>query len=470
MKPNLSSLAFALGILSLSLGSPAFADYGSSSTSTTAISSPLAESTGPADAFFLELGKRKASFTLDSWRFAADAQVRPRMLGDSGRDFIDSGAGDSNVRVTMRSRLGVAAAHREGWAVRVMVQDIRVWGEEGDANGFNDPNSATLNDFSAAGLDLQEGYLRIPITDDLRITLGRQEIGYDNERILGKVDWSQRARALDAARLTYSRSGFVGEFVYAKLLQQPLPFELDGTIPDREDDADFISVHLHYPVLAEALEANVSYYMLDDGVNNTSRHTLGTYLKGATLGLNYDAEFYYQFGDIGPRPEDETISAWMVAGTAGYTLDLGVKLNLTGRFEALSGDGTPQGAFDPFFGTNHKFYGEADYFLVLPAQTNNLGLLDPGFEFKVTLMPQLVAGVNVHFFIAMESDAQNENYFGTEIDFTVTWRLTEFSSISGVYGPFWPGEAMRFRSGAATQPEVGLELEHFGYVTVDLQI
>ncbi|NJK90060.1 MAG: alginate export family protein [Myxococcales bacterium] len=304
----------------------------------------------------------------------------------------------------------------------------------------------------------------------MRLTLGRQEIGFDNERILGAVDWSQRARALDAARLTATLGPVVADLVYAKLLEDPPPFELDATFPAREDDADFVAAHVNYGGLGDALQLNASYYLLDSGENDITRHTVGTYLVGKLAGFNYDGEFYYEFGDIGPRDASESIHAWMVAGTLGYTFPLPLSPNVTGRFEALSGDGTPGGAFDPFFGTNHKFYGEADFFLVIPAQTGFLGLMDPGFVVSAKLAKNLITSINAHFFLAMEENAAEERYFGTEIDLKAHWQVNSFFRITGVYGPFFPGEAMRFRSGAPDDPSVDLDVEHFGYLTVELKI
>jgi hypothetical protein len=424
------------------------------------------------DAFHQEVGSRELGISLGEWNLAADLQVRPRMIGYTGRDFVSSSDGDTYLHVTNRARLGMTAAHEKGWAVRVLVQDVRVWGEEGDASNLNNPNAATLNDFSAEGLDIQEAYLRIPITRYVRLQLGRQEISFDNERIVGAVDWSQRARALDSVRATLTIDEFVGDFVYAKLLENPPPFELDGTIPPRLDDADFIAVHAAYGGLEELLDINASYYLLDDGVNATTRHTVGTYLEGGALNLNYDAEFYYEFGDIpnlaGTGSED--ISAWMAAGTLGYTLPLPWKPNLTGRFEALSGDGTAGGAFDPFFGTNHKFYGEADFFLVIPQQTGFLGLMDPGFILSAKPLSNLTTSINAHFFMAMEEAPTGGSHFGTEIDVKAHWQVNEYFRITGVYGPFIPGEAMRVQPQVSDDPTVELDVEHFGYLTVELKI
>ncbi|MCA9540893.1 MAG: hypothetical protein KC620_18460, partial [Myxococcales bacterium] len=78
----------------------------------------------------------------DDWSLAVDAQIRPRLIVDSGRDFID----DKLIQreyVTQRSRLGVTLNKADGPSLTVRVQDVRIWGEE-----------ANTLDFSASGLDL----------------------------------------------------------------------------------------------------------------------------------------------------------------------------------------------------------------------------------------------------------------------------------------------------------------------------
>jgi hypothetical protein len=46
--------------------------------------------------------------------------------------------------------------------------------------------------------------------------------------------------------------------------------------------------------------------------------------------------------------------------------------------EYLSGDGTPSKAFNTLVATNHKLYGEQDYFPSVPKNTGNNGLIDVG--------------------------------------------------------------------------------------------
>ncbi|NIP78292.1 MAG: alginate export family protein, partial [Gemmatimonadetes bacterium] len=74
----------------------------------------------------------------------------------------------------------------------VQVQDVRVWGGE---LGTTDP--------SADGLDLHQGWLELGDAGSgaLSLRVGRQELAYGGERLVGALNWAQQARSFDGARL-----------------------------------------------------------------------------------------------------------------------------------------------------------------------------------------------------------------------------------------------------------------------------
>ncbi len=84
----------------------------------------------------------------------------------------------------------------------VTAQDVRVWGQ--DVSTINRTTTADNN-----GLMLHEAWAEILLTDTslknkaLSLKLGRQELVYDDQRLLGNLDWLQQARRHDAALLKY---------------------------------------------------------------------------------------------------------------------------------------------------------------------------------------------------------------------------------------------------------------------------
>ena len=67
----------------------------------------------------------------------------------------------------------------------------------------------SLTDVQADGFDLHQGYLeaRDLFVPCFNVRAGRQEISLGEERLIGAVDWTQNARSLDGAVLTYAWDG-----------------------------------------------------------------------------------------------------------------------------------------------------------------------------------------------------------------------------------------------------------------------
>jgi Alginate export len=97
------------------------------------------------------------------------------------------------------------------------VQDIRVWGQ--------DASSITNND--GARLMLHEGWaditlankadttLKFRLVDQLSLKIGRQELLYDDVRLIGNLDWLQQGRRFDMALLKAMHHGWQIDLGYA---------------------------------------------------------------------------------------------------------------------------------------------------------------------------------------------------------------------------------------------------------------
>jgi Alginate export len=90
------------------------------------------------------------------------------------------------------------------------VQDIRVWGQD----------AATINNVDGGKFFLHEGWADIVLANsadttigfkalqNLSLKIGRQELVYDDVRLLGNLDWLQQARRFDAAVLKGQHLGW----------------------------------------------------------------------------------------------------------------------------------------------------------------------------------------------------------------------------------------------------------------------
>jgi hypothetical protein len=375
----------------------------------------------------------------DGWSLTIDGQYRTRSFWDTGLDFVDD---DPRHNINHRARLGTRVEGPKGLTLRMVLQDVRLWGEE----------TNTLNDFTANGFDVYEAWVQNALGADAWLRVGRQAISLDDQRIIGAVGWVQRARSFDGLRLQ-AKFGAVTAQAFGFRLVESHARGGDGIILDPSvEESDLVGAHVHAKIDdALKVSALVSSVLLKDN----TRTTAGVYATGKAAGAAYNGAFYYQASET----NGESGSSMLMAVEASYTLDVKLKPALVGRFERLTGDGTPEGTFATPFATNHKFYGEMDFFLNTVAQTFNLGLQDVGGGLRLTPAPWMKVFIDVHAFSSVEPGADDASSFGIETDARLWFRLNDHQTLVTVYGLFQPGDLFEAAKGS--------EAEHFGYLTFD---
>lgn len=386
----------------------------------------------------------------DGWNLQLDGQYRTRMFVDSNRADLQDTSFREREFVTQRARLGVTATNAKGVSFTLRLQDVRMWGEEAN----------TLNDFSADGFDAHEAYVTVPLYKNATLKMGRQEMVLDNARLVGNVGWVQRARAFDGGRVMWR----------GKKIDADLFFMVIGEDDNDGDRAQkpgvngsptrqtyFAGAHGDYK-LSKALKASFAYYLRDNKATEETRHTAGLVVKGKASGAHYSVELYKQFGDLG----SETIDAMMAAVNAGYTVKSKLAPGVSVWAELLSGDkdGAPQNGFDTLYATNHKFYGEMDYFLNMQKNAAGRGLMDVGGKVELKPSPRSKVHVAVHNFSLAEEDTAGEKALGTEVDTRFTYKTDMGIKFAGVYGILLPGKAMETVRGVPDP-----EKEHLVYLT-----
>ena len=406
----------------------------------------------------------------DGWKLKMSGQFRPRVWTSTHkvRDLLTD---DFSWLINQRARLGASLAEEDGMEFFFQIQDVRIWGEEEN----------TLNTFSAAGLDAHQAYGYFPITDEFSLKLGRQEIVLDNSRLVGNVGWTQRARSFDAGRAIYKVDQVEVQALYAKVRETTI--YPDGHVPvDRNGDVDFAGAQasLNFAKkkggdgsrIAALYLANIKHHTLNDWTNQ-SRQTIGGIANGKYSGFSYSGEGYYQFGKQSYGDGafiDESISAFLAAGRAGYTANVALKPGLTvwGEYLSGSGEGKPTGVFDTLYATNHKFYGFMDMFLSVPGDTRNLGLFDAGGRLQFGPIEKFWGQVDFHHFRTAKMDPNGNQTLGNEIDVVLNYRFTKYLTLQGVWTVFLPQDAMGYVTGAPLNAD--LKAQQLGYFTLDFKL
>ncbi|MBI3195738.1 MAG: alginate export family protein, partial [Ignavibacteriae bacterium] len=123
-------------------------------------------------------------------------EVRVRSEVDM-RDF--NNLTPANTYTLLRTRLGFEALPVENVKVFLQTQDSRTFGMEANTQG------------DLKNLDLHQGYVEVQkfISDEITLKLGRMELVYANERILGAVNWHNIGRSFDGGLLKFNTESFV---------------------------------------------------------------------------------------------------------------------------------------------------------------------------------------------------------------------------------------------------------------------
>tara|TARA_B100000959_G_scaffold261111_1_gene298329 strand:- start:1085 stop:1612 length:528 start_codon:yes stop_codon:yes gene_type:complete len=120
-------------------------------------------------------------------------QVRSRW------ELRDSDGVQSDGLTATRTRASVHARLEGGVSASMQWQDVRVWGEEGN----------TLGDYSGDQIDLHQGWVQFADFADMGVDLrlGRQEIAFGGQRLVGTVGWTHQGRSFDAPHQVPAKQG-----------------------------------------------------------------------------------------------------------------------------------------------------------------------------------------------------------------------------------------------------------------------
>ena len=301
-------------------------------------------------------------------QFSLDGELRPRTEYRNGFNNLIKDASEPGFGTSTRARLNFGYKS-EGYETYVSLQDVFVWGE----------NRQILPTDANDSFSIFEAWANIKLTESTGLKLGRQSIAYDDQRIMGGLDWAQQGRNHDAAILKHKKGSF--------LLDLGLAFNQDynnisGFINEGNNYATtgfFSYKTMQYAYLKNTWNAfSGSLLLLNNGFQETDNvsylQTLGTNLNYKKDKFGAAANLFMQSGKR--QGEVDVKGAYLASLDLSYKANDKVTLGLGA--EIISGnDGAAgeTGAFFPLYGTNHKFNGHMDYFYV-GNHANSIGLTD----------------------------------------------------------------------------------------------
>lgn len=358
-------------------------------------------------------------------QFNIDAELRPRTEYRHGFGSLIAKDAEPGYGISTRARLNFGY-NAETYSAYISLQDVMVWGE----NRQIKPEDAN-NSFS-----IFEAWVDIKLGENISTKLGRQVLSYDDQRIMGGLDWAQQGRNHDALLIKYKKEKFIFDagFAFNQDYNNPTGFQSVG-------NTYYTTGFFSYKTMEYAYFKNSwenfsgSFLFLNNGFQNfdntgdqdglSNLQTFGVHLNYGKKLFAAAANAYMQTGER--QGEIDIKGAYLAS------LVLTFKTNTIATFglgaEIISGndgDAGETGAFFPLYGTNHKFNGFMDYFYV-GNHANSIGLVDFHISANLKLSEKSSLLAKVHNFSGEQELPSGEKALGTEVDLVFAHKFKGFA-------------------------------------------
>lgn len=403
--------------------------------------------------FFLAFSlSENVLFAQEKDQFSVKAQIRPRFEMNHGALFPMDESDKAAAFISNRTRLTLGFDN--GFlSMGISAQEISTWGGKPQIDGSG---STTINE---AWAKLRK--------DGCFLQIGRQQLAYDDDRILGTLDWSQAGRWHDAMKLGYENTNHMAHLILAYNQNSQTPNA--GNFYSGGQPYKFMQTG--YYLYDDKSNFKVSFLAMNLGfqggtaeegeVNNLQ--TFGANLSYKANDLSLWGTVYYQTGkNSGGKKAD----AYMFAAKAKY--DVAPVFSPAVGVDYLSGQkaGETEKAtwFNPLYGTHHKFYGAMDYFYA--SAYPNYGLAD--FYVSLIFKPgkKLTADLTYHNFSSQQPiqvDGKDKKGLGSEFDLTLTYPIRPYVTVQGGYSVMFGTDAFFVAKGGSKE-----RAQHWGFLSLNV--
>ncbi len=369
-----------------------------------------------------------------------------------GRTAFGYREGNDDAYVLSRLRVNVDLKPTSWMQMLIQGQDSRV--------GWID--RSRVGPLFKDTFDLRQAYLYLRGGDSgpVGVRVGRQDLLFGGQRLVGPLDWTNTARSFDAARVElYTKNARFDLFLSSVVRIDPAHF-------DRHRDGE--NFHGAYGAVKSVIPGAIfePYLFLKTNprvIGSRGRGSLELYTAGyrihraAQPGYDYSLEFARQWGAFA----SDAVSAWAGYLIAGYTVkSLPWLPRLNAEYSYASGDKSPGDGrvqtFDNLYPTNHLFYGLADLVGWQNIKNPRVGVeLKPHKKWKLALDHHWfwLANRNDHLYnaglgIAVRSPRGGARHtdVGRELDLACWYNLSSQMILGAGYGHLAPGRFLKENS------------------------
>jgi len=384
---------------------------------------------------------------------------------------------------------------------QVQLRDVRVWGQDASTISNNDGSKLFVHEawgeFTIATAADTNCKLKI---DNMALKIGRQELVYDDVRLLGNLDWLQQGRRHDAAVLKMMHKGYQvdlgaaynqntdgfgvrgvyynpqnatstpatgGPFTVSAAPSSPPGTNAIGQMyksmqylySARKWGQTKISILVFkddFAKFSAATAAGVTTRTYTTDRQTTSRWTMGSNFStqlGNASGfgkIKIDGGAFVQRGN----KFNSNLEAYMANLSVMYTkgkFQVGPAVDyLSGNTSNKANDKTDN-AFDPLYGTPHKWWGYMDYFYTGTPYSAATGLISPQIRAKYTANRYFIT-LDYHNFMSEGNikDAKGElvsKNLGNEIDLIFNYNVNKFVNMELGYSKMFGSKSLAIAKG-----------------------
>ena len=327
--------------------------------------------------------------------------------------------------------------------------------------------------------DLAQAYIELRNADQgwFSLQVGRQQMLYGDERLVGRSDWSNASRSFDAVRLRLQSRAYGARVdVFASSVVKNYPTSHDRILPGQ----NFYGMNLTFAKLVPKATIEPYLYVRTlpsvtgvDKLRGNERLFTSGFRTNGTLrgGFDYKVRYSFQSGHLA----DDPIHAWGGYGVLGYTVS---RQRLQPRFsiEYAYASGNKSmgnrvvGTFDQLYPTSHGQRGITDLFA-----EENIKDLKPAFDFKPLRKAKVVIMLNrlslasrydglydahsVALIVKPPSGGALSSNIGTEADLYGTYDINPRLQFGAGIGHLYAGPFLKQNSAGAsvTYPYIMLD-------------
>ncbi len=360
--------------------------------------------------------------------------IRPRFEFRNGYGTLRNDSTTPAAFVSQRTRLNFLFI-KDKTETKISVFDFRVWGDQ-----------VWKKDIASVGLN--EAWVKIKINNLWSVKFGRQQLKYDNSRLISPVNWNQIGASHDALKISFKDKTLSAELISALNQSSQNKFGTDYVFRD----SFYKTLNIFY-LNRKFNNFSLASLNIADGFQDENnpeklhfRFTYGIIPSYKNEKFKITGRAFLQTGKL---QTGQNINAFYT--NLDFTYKISDKLKITVGNEVKSGNNASDStnitnnAFDILYGARHKFNGRIDYFNI-PSTTGGAGLTDSYLKAQIKINQKFDLYAEYHYFTLQNNYIAEGNIIdkslGQETDFILRHKFSKDINFETGYSVIFGTESL----------------------------